>query len=84
VLGRAWRLASADPDGTARNQLYLAARTGCRVILTDLPLEGLRGAADRAAAEGLAGRAGMVVAAASGLPFRAGSFDAIVHTDVLC
>jgi hypothetical protein len=41
-------------------------------------------AADRAAAEGLAGRAGMVVAAASGLPFRAGSFDAIVHTDVLC
>jgi hypothetical protein len=25
-----------------------------------------------------------VVAAASGLPFRAGSFDAIVHTDVLC
>jgi hypothetical protein len=21
VLGRAWRLASADPDGTARNQL---------------------------------------------------------------
>ena len=54
------------------------------MVLTDLPLEGLRVAVDRAAAEGLAGRAGMVVAAASGLPFRAGSFDAIVHTDVLC
>jgi cyclopropane fatty-acyl-phospholipid synthase-like methyltransferase len=64
--------------------LYLAARTGCRVVVTDLPLEGLRVAADRAAAEGLGARAGMVVAAASGLPFRAGSFDAIVHTDVLC
>jgi hypothetical protein len=30
--------------------LYLAARTGCRVVLADLPLEGLRVAADRAAA----------------------------------
>jgi SAM-dependent methyltransferase len=64
--------------------LYLAATTGCRVVVTDLPLEGLRGAADRAAAEGLGARAAMVVAAASGLPFRAGGFDAIVHTDVLC
>jgi SAM-dependent methyltransferase len=72
--------------GTGRGWpgLYLAARTGCRVVVTDLPLQGLREAADRAAAEGLAARAGMVVAAASGLPFRAGSFDAIVHTDVLC
>ena len=72
--------------GTGRGWpgLYLAATSGCQVVLTDLPLEGLRAAADRAAAEGLAGRAGMVVAAASGLPFRAGSFDAIVHTDVLC
>jgi cyclopropane fatty-acyl-phospholipid synthase-like methyltransferase len=64
--------------------LYLAARTGCRVVLTDLPLEGLRVAADRAAAEGLADRVGVVAAAASGLPFRAGSLDAVVHTDVLC
>jgi 2-polyprenyl-3-methyl-5-hydroxy-6-metoxy-1,4-benzoquinol methylase len=64
--------------------LYLAARTGCRVVLTDLPLEGLRVAAVRAAAEGLAARAGVVVSAASGLPFRAGSFDVVIHTDVLC
>jgi hypothetical protein len=33
--------------------LYLAATTGCRVVVTDLPLEGLRGAADRAAARAL-------------------------------
>jgi SAM-dependent methyltransferase len=64
--------------------LYLAGRTGCRVVLTDLPLDGLRAAAARAAAEGLAGRVGVVASAASGLPFRAGGFDAVVHTDVLC
>ena len=64
--------------------LYLAARTGCRVVLADLPLEGLRVAADRAAAEGLTARTGVVASAASGLPFRAGSFDAVIHTDVLC
>ena len=71
--------------GTGRGWpgLYLAPTTGCPVVLTDLPLEGLRVAADRTTAEGLGGRAAMVVAA-SGLPFRAGSFDAIVHTDVLC
>ena len=64
--------------------LYLAARTGCRVVLTDLPLEGLRVAAHRATSEGLLARTGVVAAAASGLPFRAGSFDVIIHTDVLC
>jgi ubiquinone/menaquinone biosynthesis C-methylase UbiE len=64
--------------------LYLAARTGCRVVLADLPLEGLRVAANRAASEGLLARTGVVAAAASGLPFRAGSFDVVIHTDVLC
>lgn len=54
------------------------------MVVTDLPLQRLRVAADRAAVEGLATCAGMVVPAASGLPFRAGSFDAIVHSDVLC
>ena len=56
--------------GTGRGWpgLYLAARTGCRVVLADLPLEGLRVAADRAAEEGLAARTAVVVAAASGLP----------------
>jgi 2-polyprenyl-3-methyl-5-hydroxy-6-metoxy-1,4-benzoquinol methylase len=72
--------------GTGRGWpgLYLAARTGCRVVLADLPLEGLRVAAARAAADGLAARVGVVAAAASGLPFGAGSFDAVIHTDVLC
>src|SRR5919204_3014788 len=40
--------------GTGRGWpgLYLAARTGCRVVLTDLPLDALRVAAARAQAEG--------------------------------
>jgi 2-polyprenyl-3-methyl-5-hydroxy-6-metoxy-1,4-benzoquinol methylase len=88
-LARGLGLSAADrllDIGTGRGWpgLYLAASTGCRVVVTDLPLEGLRVAANRAAAEGLAAHTGMVVAAASGLPFRAGSFDAIIHTDVLC
>ena len=72
--------------GTGRGWpgLYLAARTGCRVVLADLPLDGLRVAATRAQAEGLVARASVLAAAASRLPFRAGSFDAIIHTDVLC
>jgi SAM-dependent methyltransferase len=72
--------------GTGRGWpgLYLASRSGCRVVLADLPLEGLRVAAARAAAEGLAARASVLAAAASALPFRPGSFDAIIHTDVLC
>jgi 2-polyprenyl-3-methyl-5-hydroxy-6-metoxy-1,4-benzoquinol methylase len=72
--------------GTGRGWpgLYLAARSGCGVVLADLPLEGLRVAAARAQADGLAARTSVLVAAASGLPFHAGSFDAIIHTDVLC
>jgi 2-polyprenyl-3-methyl-5-hydroxy-6-metoxy-1,4-benzoquinol methylase len=72
--------------GTGRGWpgLYLAARSGCRVVLADLPLEGLRVAAARAQTDGLAARSSVLVAAASGLPFHAGSFDAIIHTDVLC
>jgi 2-polyprenyl-3-methyl-5-hydroxy-6-metoxy-1,4-benzoquinol methylase len=89
TLARELGLSAADrllDLGTGRGWpgLYLAAKTGCRVVLADLPLEGLRVAANRAASEGLAACTGVVAAAASGLPFRAGSFDAVIHTDVLC
>jgi SAM-dependent methyltransferase len=89
TLARELRLSAGDlllDLGTGRGWpgLYLAARTGCRVVLTDLPLEGLRVAASRASSEGLAARAGVVASAASALPLRAGSFDAVIHTDVLC
>jgi 2-polyprenyl-3-methyl-5-hydroxy-6-metoxy-1,4-benzoquinol methylase len=89
TLARELDLSAADrllDLGTGRGWpgLYLATRTGCQVVLTDLPLEGLRVAANRATREGLAARTAVVAAAASALPFQGGSFDAVIHTDVLC
>lgn len=64
--------------------LYLAKASRCQVVLTDLPLDGLRVAAARSTADGLTGRVGVVVASGANLPFAVETFDAIVHTDVLC
>lgn len=64
--------------------LYLAAGTGCQVVLADVPIEGLRSAAARAEHEALAARALAVGASARRPPFTTAAFDAIVHTDVLC
>lgn len=64
--------------------LYLAASTGCDVVLADLPVQGMRVARERALADGLAGQVATAVASARHLPFRPESFDALVHTDVLC
>ena len=64
--------------------LYLAVHTGCHVVLTDVPLEGLRQAMDRAQAEDATERAAAVASSARAVPFPAGTFDAVVHTDVLC
>jgi len=63
--------------------LYLAQQTGCRVTLTDMPLEGLGTALRRAERERI-GITGAVVASAKALPFATDSFDAVIHTDVLC
>lgn len=64
--------------------LYLARTSGCSVVLTDLPTEGLRLALDRAAEEGMAERVLAVAASAVQLPLRPGSVDAVVQSDVLC
>ena len=64
--------------------LYLAQVTGCRVTLADLPVAGLKIARDRAAADGIAERAGAVVADAAFLPFADDFFDALSHSDLLC
>jgi hypothetical protein len=64
--------------------LYLAASTGCAVLLSDVPVEGLNVAAARSRMEGLSGRAWCVNANAGDNPFRPATFDAVVHTDVLC
>lgn len=64
--------------------LYLSKVTGCSVVLTDLPQEGLRTARRRAGGEGIGDRVATAAASARRLPFAGGTFDAIVHTDVLC
>lgn len=64
--------------------LYLATTTGCDVVLSDLPREGLLLARQRAASEGMADRVWCVVASASHLPLRPGGIDAVVAADVLC
>jgi 2-polyprenyl-3-methyl-5-hydroxy-6-metoxy-1,4-benzoquinol methylase len=64
--------------------LYLSSRTGCSVVMTDVPVEGLASAHERARREGLDERAWSVNASARDLPFAVETFDAVVHTDVLC
>jgi SAM-dependent methyltransferase len=64
--------------------LYLAAATGCDVTLVDLPVEGLKIAAERAASEGLAGACWLAAGDGTALPFKNACFDAVIHSDVLC
>ena len=64
--------------------LYLARTTGCDVALVDVPLEALRIAGERAAADRLAGACWIALADGAALPFRSGRFDAVSHSDVLC
>ncbi len=71
-------------SGSGWPGLYLARESGCDLALADLPLEGLRLAAERAAADGLAGECCFVVADGAALPFADGWFDAVSHSDVLC
>lgn len=63
--------------------LYLAKKSGCSVVVSDMPVEGLVTAIERAERERI-NCLGGISATARDLPFRPESFDAIVHTDVLC
>jgi SAM-dependent methyltransferase len=63
--------------------VYLAERTGCRVVLTDVPVHALRTAMARAAAQGVFETCAFAAGSGTHLPFRARTFDAVVHTDVL-
>ena len=64
--------------------LHFAQSTGARVVLTDLPVEALREAGAESQRARVASRCAGVRASGTALPFRRGSFDAVVHTDVLC
>jgi methylase of polypeptide subunit release factors len=72
--------------GTGRGWpgLYLATRTGCGVIGSDMPLDALTVAARRARRDRIDERVCLVAAAGAAQPFRTESFDAVVLTDVLC
>jgi 2-polyprenyl-3-methyl-5-hydroxy-6-metoxy-1,4-benzoquinol methylase len=66
--------------------VYLARKTGCAVVGSDLPIASLRTARVRAQDGGprLVRRSAFVAASAVHPPFRPESFDAIVHTDLMC
>lgn len=63
--------------------LYLAQRSGCEVVLTDVPETALRSALIRSERLRLSGRSTLIRASGTHLPFRQGSFDVLVHTDAL-
>jgi len=70
--------------GSGWPALLLATLSGCDVVLTDLPLSGLRAARARAENDRVASRCLTLAADGTALPFRAHSFDRIHHADVLC
>ncbi|MFQ5954253.1 MAG: class I SAM-dependent methyltransferase [Kiloniellales bacterium] len=82
-LGAGMRLLEVGA-GSGWPGLYLARTTGCDVALVDVPLEGLRIAAERAAVDQPAGECWVILADGAALPFKNGGFDAVSHSDVLC
>jgi len=64
--------------------LFIAEKSGCEVVLTDVPVAGLRHAVASAHRRGVAQRCGFAAASGTHLPFRSRTFDAVVHADVLC
>lgn len=88
LLGRLLQLAPGEllldiGSGQGWPGLYLAQTTGCDVVLTDLPIEGLTIASERSRTDAISSL-GAVVSSGRRLPFADGVFDAICHTDVLC
>ena len=63
---------------------YLAEQSGCRAVLTDVPVNALKQAAATVEQRNLGARCSFVAADGRALPFKTHSFDRIVHTDVLC
>jgi len=70
--------------GSGWPALYLAGQSGCQATLTDVPREALSIAAERVVRESLQGKISLAVADGACMPFTAGRFEAIGHSDVLC
>jgi cyclopropane fatty-acyl-phospholipid synthase-like methyltransferase len=71
-------------SGAGWPALFVAKLTGCEVVITDLPLSGLRVARVRAVREGIEDRCSVLAADGAALPFADDSFDRMHHADVLC
>lgn len=63
---------------------HVARRTGCRLVVCDLPMNALRTATTVLRDAGLDGPTAVVRADGRSLPFADASFDGVSHTDVLC
>ncbi len=64
--------------------LYLAEQCGCDLAIVDLPLSGLKIAAERANRDQIPGKCWVACADATKMPFNDASFDALSHSDLLC
>ncbi len=63
--------------------LYLSRVSGCETVLADVPVPALRIAMARRDELSLSPLVSICRATGVNLPFRAASFDAVVHTDTL-
>lgn len=64
--------------------LHIAQATGCYVVLADQPRPALQRALRHARRDDLGRHSQAVQMTATTLPFAPRTFDAIVHTDVMC
>ena len=70
--------------GSGWPALYMTGSSGCDIVLVDLPLAGLKIAAERAVLDGIISRCRVAVADGANLLFPDECFDAVSHSDLLC
>jgi precorrin-6B methylase 2 len=81
-LGPDKRLADLG-SGAGWPGVFVASESGCRVVLSDLAVTGMRAARAHAASHDVDG-VQVVSASATEVPFADATFDAVSHSDLLC
>ena len=64
--------------------IHIAWSSQCQAVLCDIPVEALRQVSHYAEVRGVPRLVNTVCADGAALPFAPSSFDALVHTDLLC
>ena len=64
--------------------VYLAEKSGCDVVLTDVPVHAPQEALAAARNRALTGCFATAAAGGEAIPFRPQTFDSVVHCDVFC